>query len=185
VPVKAFAAAKVRLSGVLDTDERRRLARSMAEGVLRAARSLPVTVVCDDPEVADWAAARGAEVLWTPGMGLNPAVECGVDHLLRRGVDLVTVAHADLPLVTDLGGLARPGGAVLAPDRRHDGTNVIAVPTGAGFRFSYGAGSFLRHQAEAGRVGLEVTVLERADLAWDVDVPDDLDYAAPEEAARW
>ena len=174
VPVKAFGDAKVRLAPVLDGDQRAELARSMAEGVLAAAGGLPVSVVCDDPEVARWARSRGAEVVWTPARGLNAAVTEAVAHLAGVGFDLVTVAHADLPLVHDLSGLAREGTAVLAPDRRRDGTNVACIPTSAGFAFSYGPGSFERHCAEAARIGLQLEVIERDDLAWDVDVPADL-----------
>ena len=36
-----------------------------------AAGRLPVAVVCDDDEVAAWAARAGATVLWRPGRGLN------------------------------------------------------------------------------------------------------------------
>ena len=32
-------------------------------------------VACEDEAVASWADAIGAEVLWTPGLGLNGAVE--------------------------------------------------------------------------------------------------------------
>ncbi|MEZ5177887.1 MAG: hypothetical protein R2746_06270 [Acidimicrobiales bacterium] len=63
---------------------------------------------------------------------------------------------------------------LLVPDRRADGTNVIALPTASGFRFRYGPGSFARHQAEARRLGLPVEVRADAALGWDVDVPDDL-----------
>lgn len=179
VPIKAFPEAKVRLSGVLGGAEREALARSMAEGVLAAAGPLPVWVVCDDTEVALWAEQHGASVLWTPARGLNQAVIDGVAQLHRMGVELVTVVHADLPLVGSLEGIARPGAVVLAPDRRRDGTNVAALPTFCGFRFSYGAGSFGRHVQEAGRLGLALVVLERPDLAWDVDVPDDLGPVCP------
>ena len=66
VPVKSFSAAKVRLAPALDAGERAALARSMAEHILAAARPLPVAVVCDDAEVAAWAAERGAWVIREP-----------------------------------------------------------------------------------------------------------------------
>lgn len=174
VPIKAFSEAKVRLAGVLNAADRAALARSLAAGVIAAAGDMAVSVVCDDPEVADWARARGASVIWTPARGLNAAVAEGVSALAADGVALVTVAHADLPLVTSLAGLGRSATAVIAPDRRRDGTNVIAIPADCGFSFSYGAGSFARHREEAERIGLTVEVVERPDLAWDVDIPDDL-----------
>jgi 2-phospho-L-lactate guanylyltransferase len=65
-------------------------------------------------------------------------------------------------------------GVTIVPDRRRDGTNVIAVPPSAGFVFSYGSGSFARHLDEARRLDLPVRVVHSSPLAWDVDVPDDL-----------
>jgi 2-phospho-L-lactate/phosphoenolpyruvate guanylyltransferase len=65
-------------------------------------------------------------------------------------------------------------GVTVVPDRRLDGTNVLAVPTEAGFRFSYGAGSFARHRAEARARGLPARIVRDDHLAWDVDLPADL-----------
>lgn len=174
VPVKAFSKAKIRLAGVIPPDRRATLARAMAERVLGAAGSLPIAVVCDDPEVASWARARHALVVWEPGQGLNRAVQSGVRHLAGLGVEHVTVAHADLPLASDLAWVSRYAGVTLVPDRRDDGTNVIGLPADSGFVFSYGAGSFGRHLDEARRLGLALRVVRSPDLSWDVDVPDDL-----------
>jgi 2-phospho-L-lactate guanylyltransferase len=178
IPVKGFADAKVRLAPALDPQARADLARTMASRVVAAAGSLPVHVVCDDPEVAAWATEVGAQVVWAPGMGLNGAVTFGFDQLAGRGVDHVVVAHADLPLALDLTWLHHFAGVTLVPDRHGDGTNVACIPVGSGFRFAYGPGSFARHVDEARRVGLALRVSRRADLAWDVDIPADLDYCA-------
>ena len=185
VPVKAFADAKVRLAPALDPRARARLARAMAATVVAAAHELPVAVVCDDQAVADWATDLGCEVLWRPGLGLNGAVTDGVATLAAAGVDRVVVAHADLPHARDLRPAAgRPGdGIALVPDRREDGTNVIALPAGCGFAFAYGPGSFARHRAEAERLGLDVVVVRERTLSWDVDVPEDLEVPAWASAA--
>jgi 2-phospho-L-lactate guanylyltransferase len=174
VPIKAFAQAKVRLAPALDAAARAALAEAMAGQVLMAAASLPVAVVCDDPGVAAWARAHGALVVWEPGRGLNGAVEAGVAHLAEAGVERVIVAHGDLPLAHDLAELGRAKGITLVPDRRDDGTNVICLPATAPFRFAYGPGSFSRHRAEAERLGLPMTIVRDARLAFDVDVPADL-----------
>ncbi len=174
VPVKAFHDAKRRLDEALGPDERSALARAMADRVVDAAAPLPVAVVCDDGAVAAWARQRGALVVWEPGRGLNGAVEAGVAHLRHAGVDRVVVSHADLPRAADLASVDRGAGVTLVPDRWGNGTNVMALPTGAGFRFSYGPGSFARHQAEAERLGFVPEILDRPDLAWDVDLPEDV-----------
>ncbi len=174
VPVKAFSRAKLRLAPALDAPARAELARRMAGHVVAIAWPLPVSVVCDDAEVAAWAVERGATVVWAPGRGLDAAVASGVSHVGGLGFSRVIVAHADLPLARSLEDLATGEGVLLVPDRRDDGTNVAVVPANAGFRFAYGPGSFGRHRREAERLGLAVDVRRAPELAWDVDVPADL-----------
>ena len=185
VPVKDFRLAKLRLTGALEPFEREALARTMATTVVAAARPLPVFVVCDDDGVATWAESAGATVLWRPGLGLNGAVTDGVVALGEVGVQRVIVAHSDLPLARRLDGVAALPGLTLVPDRRDDGTNVACVPTGVGFTFSYGPGSFRRHAAEGRRLGLSVRVVRDPGLGWDVDVPEDLVHSALEEVLSW
>jgi 2-phospho-L-lactate guanylyltransferase len=179
VPVKAFSDAKARLAAALPAPLRATLARSMAERVLAAAEPLPVAVVCDDRDVATWARGQGALVIWEPGQGLNRAVQDGVRHLAGLGVTKVIVAHADLPLATDLASVGGFKGVSLVPDRRDNGTNVIALPTGHDFVFSYGPGSFSRHVAEAERLGLPLRIVRTGALSWDVDLPTDLGAVLP------
>jgi 2-phospho-L-lactate guanylyltransferase len=180
VPVKDFSRAKVRLAGVLDAADRAALARGMAERVVAAAAPLPVWCVCDDQAVADWAVSVGARVEWTPGRGLNGAVQAATEQRAAEGVGRVVVAHSDLPFATGLAELAdaAPDEMVIVPDRRGQGSNVVSVPTGRGFRFAYGTGSFDRHCDEAARCSLSVRVLHAEHLGWDVDEPDDLSTPA-------
>ena len=172
--MKAFRAAKLRLADVLDPTERQALARRLAEVVVAAAAPLPAVVVCDDDEVRDWAVGAGAQVVWCPDRGLNGAVADGVAALRDDGVATAIVAHTDLPLARELAWIAGFPGVTLIPDRRHDGSNVVAVPTAAGFEFAYGAGSFARHRAEAARLELPVRIVDDPALGWDVDLPADL-----------
>lgn len=177
VPIKAFWAAKGRLDGALDAAGRADLARRLATTVLAAAAPLPAFVVCDDDDVAAFALALGAGVIRQPAPGLNVGVQHAVAVLAADGHPVVLVAHADLPRATDLSGIAARTAVdriVVVPDRHAQGTNVLAVPTGAGFRFAYGPGSFAAHRAEATRLGLAIDVVADDDLGWDVDTPDDL-----------
>lgn len=174
VPVKAFSHAKMRLAPVLGPDQRAALARKMAEHVLAAAAPLPVVVICDDEEVATWARSRGARPLPEPELGLNGAVNTAVAQLSEEGYSRLVIAHADLPLANDLPRFAVVQGIALVPDRREEGTNVISIPAGCGFRFAYGPGSFSRHQGEAARTGLPWRVIHDPGLAWDVDFPSDM-----------
>ena len=174
IPVKDFRQAKARLANVLTPEHRLRLARWTAERVIAAASPLPVFVACDDDDVATWAEANGATVLWRPGMGLNAAVLDGIATLAAAGIEHVIVAHSDLPAPAPLANLVISGGIVLVPDSRCDGTNVVAVPTQAGFQPAYGSQSFRRHLAQAVSLGLIVRVYRDARLALDIDTPADL-----------
>ncbi len=174
VPVKAFGQAKGRLAGVLDGEQRARLARWTAERVVAAAGELPVYVACDDDEVAEWATSHGAIVLWHPREGLNGAVNASVEALRDSRIGHVVVAHGDLPRPTGIAGLVRPGVVTFVPDRHGDGTNVVALPTASGFRLSYGPGSFRRHLDAAMAAGLAVEVRRDPLLGLDIDTPADL-----------
>lgn len=180
IPVKSFTRAKVRLAAALHEGERAALARAMAGRVVDAAAPLPVWCVCDDDDVAAWAVEHGAQVEWTPGLGLNGAVQAALDRRAAAGTGRVVVAHADLPFARDLAALAEADDdeVVLVPDRHRLGSNVVSVPTGAGFRFAYGQGSFERHCAEVDRCGLRLRIVRAEHLGWDVDEPVDLDVPA-------
>ena len=173
VPIRSFDGALSRLAGVLGPSGCRDLMRRMAGRVVAAADGMPVHVATDDTEVADWARRLGAAVVTVGRPGLSVAVSTAVDRLAAAGVERAVVAHADLALARSLRPAVGPG-LVIVPDRRRDGSNVLCVPTAAGFGFSYGPGSFGRHVAEARRLGLEVTVVEDDALAADIDHPEDL-----------
>jgi 2-phospho-L-lactate/phosphoenolpyruvate guanylyltransferase len=185
VPVKAFADAKARLAGVLSPSERQALARWTAARVIAAAGEAPVFVVCDDTEVAEFARAHGAEVLWQPGVGLNAAVSRAVLTLRDRGVRQVVVAHGDLPLPAGLLDASVPDAITLVPDNAGDGTNVICLPTAVPFEFAYGAASFQRHLTHALSLGVAsavaVGVRHDALLGIDIDVPSDLAHPLVQE----
>jgi 2-phospho-L-lactate guanylyltransferase len=174
VPVKAFSAAKARLSPMVDAPTRAALARWMASNVLERVRPLPTFVACDDDDVAAWAEALGADVLWGPGLGLNGAVDHGVATIAGKGFDHVVITHGDLPLAEPLPAVATAGTVVIVPDHRRDGTNVLARPCAVPIAASYGGGSFQRHLDAAIRVGARVSVRADVRLAIDVDTIEDL-----------
>lgn len=186
IPVKRFDHAKGRLSTLLAADERVRLARWLAERVVAAATPLPVFVACDNDDVAAWADAVGASVLWSPGMGLNGAVDAGRETIGGKGFDHLVIAHSDLPFAADLGRLATPDTISLVPDRAQGGTNVLGLPVGSALSASYGANSFRTHLAMAMNDRYRVEVRRDPWLALDVDTPADLRHPAlPEELPPW
>ena len=178
VPIRSFVDAKLRLAERLSESGRADLVRDCAMRVVEAADPLPVFVVTSAPEVRSWALEVGAGLVDDPGGGLDAAATAGRDHLRSLGFKRLVVAHADLPRAQALAPLAQDGHrpiVTLVPCHRADGTNVCSIPISLPFRFSYGEGSFRRHAVEARRVGAALRVVRRADLSFDIDVPDDLD----------
>lgn len=173
VPIKGFHAAKARLAPVLSEPDRERLARWMATRVVEALRPTPTFVACDDEAVAEWAESLGAGVIWGPGLGLNGALDVGVETLAGKGFEHVVIAHGDLPRPDRLNSVIIPDTIVLIPDRRRDGTNVLARPTSIMMAAEYGAASFSRHLDAALASGAAVQVRADPLLSIDIDTIDD------------
>ena len=177
LPIKGFSDAKGRLGPVLSAENRASLAAFTAGGVLEATEGIDTFVVCDNDEVAQWARERGAMVVRQHKVGLNGAVANGVDTAQYKR-DWVLIAHSDLPfpeaLLSVIDFTLVTSTVTIVPDRHLDGTNVLIIPSGCGFTFHYGPGSFAAHQAEAARVGLPVRVVQHEQLGLDIDTPDDL-----------
>ena len=176
IPIKSFHDAKERLSESLSKSERFSLMQRMAETVINSSGSLSIWVVCDDDEVASWAESKNVSVIKVRKPGLNTAIEEGVLTLEKAGFSKVIIAHADLPNADDLQKCSEFEGVTIVQDHKGDGTPVLVVPTGEGFRFSYGPNSFATHPLEAQRLGLPYRHVSDPDLSIDVDEPEDLKF---------
>lgn len=184
IPIKSFRTGWSRLAGHLDDRHREALAMTVADRVVAAAGARPVLVVTDDDGVRSWAIAHGVSLLAPGGAGLDLAVDAALAHLRsappETGSDRPTralIAHADLPLATDLS-IADGAGdeVIIVTDRHDDGTNVLSIPLDRAFRVAYGVGSAARHRAQATSCGLPVRTIIDAALSWDLDTPDDLHH---------
>jgi 2-phospho-L-lactate guanylyltransferase len=176
IPIKGFEQAKDRLSGVLNADQRKLLARTTALGVIESVRPTSLFVVCDNLEVSQWATLLGTTVVHQSQPGLNAAVQTGVTA--AQSFDRVMIVHSDLPLPNRLRELldstVASNTVSIVPDRHRDGTNVLIIPPDVGFEFHYGENSFEAHLAEATRLGLPLQIVIDNELALDIDTPDDL-----------
>ena len=105
IPIKQLADAKQRLSGLLNSDERKRLFQAMVEDVLTAVEACTfidnIVVVTDDQAVAELARSYGAEIRPEPDSpGLIEAVTQTGKQLAAEGVDCMLFLPGDVPLVT-------------------------------------------------------------------------------------
>ena len=187
LPLKAFAAAKGRLDGLLEPPARAALSRAVAERAAAACAGTgaAVAVVTADAGVASWARGLGIEVIAEPPEGgLDGAAAAAAAAAALRGWAWCIV-HADLPLLTPahvatVAGAAGPGAVGLAPSR-NGGTNLFAAAVPLGF--AYGPRSFSRHLAAARH--LERRVVVTVGTALDLDTPEDLRGAAALPGGAW
>ena len=171
VPLKRFDIAKTRLrhDGATGLDV---FARGLATAVLDSCRPRHVIVLSESDDVTDFATGLGAEVLRSDATSLNDAVQRAYARLDGR-FDRLINAHGDLRFPTGLGRFEAGPGVTIVTDHHGRGTNVLALATGLGFRFAYGADSARRHAEEAARLGLEVSLVTDSPWCYDVDEPRD------------
>lgn len=173
VPIKDFRAAKGRLRTELGDEATSDLARTLADTVLSALRPLPVLVVTDDEEVAEFARERGAMVHLQQRDGLNAAVAEGYLSL-TDAAERVVIVHSDLAHPEGLGDFVYEDGITIWTDVDREGTNVMCLPTGLAFTFSYGEGSAPRHRAHSRELGFEPQWITDSPWAVDIDEPRNL-----------
>jgi 2-phospho-L-lactate guanylyltransferase len=184
VPVKAFAAAKTRLSPLLPAERRADLAARLLDHVLDAILSSDAVdccaVVSPDSSALATAAALGAVPLRQESRGLNPGLEEGRGWAVRQGAGALLVVLGDLPLLTpaDVAGLVAQAtgapGVVLAPDRHSTGSNALLLTPPTAIPFHFGVDSAAAHQAAAAERGLPFRHYITSGTAFDVDTPADL-----------
>jgi 2-phospho-L-lactate guanylyltransferase len=194
LPVKRFYAAKQRLAGGLDGEQRRSLAGAMVADVLEAigaARTVERTIVVSgDPIAQELAAAAGAEVVPDPEDGGHvEAALAGIARAEVEGASQVVLLPGDCPLL-DPRELDRLLTGVperyvgIVPDRHGSGTNALVLSPPGAIVPAFGEGSCERHVVAARAAGVPFEVERVPSLALDLDTPADLIALTRALAAR-
>ena len=180
VPVKSLSRAKTRLSPALTGLERGALTLAMLEDVLDAALSVPgweTWVVSPDEVALEIAAGRGARPIPEAKPPLANAIRQVETKAKEDGASALAVLPADVPLVTvDTlhEALRTLGAVVLARSADGSGTSLLLRRPPRAIPARFGPDSFRRHVELAEARGLPVSVVERRELSFDVDRPDDI-----------
>lgn len=185
VPVKALPLAKSRLAPSLAPAGRRALVLEMLGRVLRTLNHPAITTIwlsSADPLLLAVGIAWGACPLYDTAGELNGALEQARSTAWAAGATALLVVPADIPLINSedvdslVAALANGADVVLAPDGSGSGTNALALQRHAELPFRFGSASALHHQAEATVRGLRTDRIFSATLAFDIDLPSNLDY---------
>ena len=152
----------------------------MLEDVLDATLLLPgweTWVVSPDESVLEVAAGRGATPMPEEQPPLAQAIRQAEEEALALHLDAFAVLLPDTPLVT-AAALTRAvhtlGPVVLAPAADETGTNLLLRRPPVAIPSSFGKDSYRRHLEEAAQRDVPVAVIEHAELAFDLDLPDDI-----------
>ena len=180
VPVKSLSRAKTRLSPALTGLERGALTLAMLEDVLDAALSVPgweTWVISPDEVALEVAAGRGARPIPEAKPPLANAIRQVEAKAKQDGATALAVLPADVPLVTvDTlhEALRTLGAVVLARSADGSGTSLLLRRPPRAIPARFGPDSYRRHLELAAERGLPVSVVERRELSFDVDRPDDI-----------
>jgi len=180
VPVKSLSRAKTRLRPQLTALERGALTLAMLEDVLDAVQAVPgweTWVVSPDEVALEIAARRGARPIAEDKPPLANAIRQAEALAREAEATALAIVPADLPLVTaeTLGqALQTLGAVVLAPSAEGGGTSLLLRRPPRAIPARFGPDSFHRHLELAEARGLPVSVIERRELSFDVDRPDDI-----------
>jgi 2-phospho-L-lactate/phosphoenolpyruvate guanylyltransferase len=183
IPCKNLDRGKSRLAPYLDTRERRALCELFLCKTLALATSViaanQVRIVTEDAQAATIGADYGVASIADRGIDLNTAIADARQILISdRSEPDVLVLPIDLPNATAAAlenVLEQRATAVIVPDRRGSGTNLLFLRYLAfrQFQFAYGANSFERHLAAARSAGHIVKIVNDLRLTFDVDQPQD------------
>ena len=186
VPVKPLRRGKSRLSEILSEEERSQLNQKLFKNTIKVLNQVDaisdILVVSRDSDVLTEAREMDVRTVTENGTPeLNNALRRASLFSKAFSTEGVLIVPADLPLLTpeDVSGFladrVQPPMAVIAPDRRRQGTNMLLIDPADLLTFSFGQDSFNKHCELARSKGAQVIVHENAHIALDLDIPEDYD----------
>lgn len=187
IPIKQLEDAKQRLSGLLNSNERKLLFQAMVNDVLTAVEACTyidnIVVVTNDQAVAELARGFGAEIRPEPEPpGLIEAVTETGKQLAAEGVECMLFLPGDVPLVTPeelevvLEGFGMSGQPefMIVPASDLGGSNCVACSPPDCMSFGFGIDSFRKHLALARDRGIDPQVTKLPGIGLDIDTPSDI-----------
>jgi len=181
IPVKSLADAKTRLAKALTTNERKKLMMRMFRHVFTLCSSLGMKclVISPDKTILEYVSKSGGLALVDDFGDLNEAVEAGLRHLRNRGAGSSVIIFSDLPLLSkgdlvQISNLLKFCDAVICPDLKLSGTNIIGLNKPILFKPRFGEDSYMRHLSTLHGEKLKVKTFISMGTGLDIDTPREL-----------
>lgn len=187
MPMKPLAGAKSRLWGDVPSLDREAVILMLLDQVVSAAIEAlgpgSCHVVGGDATIREVAEAAGAVWEEERGTDLNSSLWAAMQAAYAEGCAAAMFLPGDLPQVTaqDIMAVAaatesfaRPAAVRATAD---GGTNALLVPAACAFEPQLGLQSFALHVHAAQRQRTPMAVVQAAGLEWDLDSPEDLNWA--------
>ena len=185
IPIKKFVVAKSRLSPVFSNVERKRIARTVFEIVLKEVQKSgfkKVWIISNDSLIkAKFGSITGIEVLFDEHYDINKTLQTKFKMAALQSLVPVYLP-ADLPLITsaDINKILKKSSSgrnlVIIPDRKCIGTNCIVLPKHLVEDFTplLGKLSYYSHLSQAKLNGLPIMAFEVFSVSNDLDTYEDL-----------
>lgn len=182
VPVKTPQKSKVRLSVVLNPQERRTLTLTMLEDVLKALKSSVISqivVISSDFTVQTLANKFGIAYLSESQLGLNQAIEQATEWCIQNDAESVLVLPADVPLIApeDINQIVKLSSertsVVISPSQK-GGTNALLQKPPNLIPACFGPQSFIKHVNKASTIGVIAKIYDSPRVTMDIDSLEDL-----------
>jgi 2-phospho-L-lactate guanylyltransferase len=185
VPVKPFNLGKSRLAGTISEDDRINLNTRLLVHTLTTLSEISeigqVLVVSRDSNVLSISRDLGAKTVLENGSPqLNTALTRATIFAQLHAIYGVLILPADLPLLSKndilslIESASNPPVVVISPDRREEGTNALLISPAGLIEYDFGPDSFERHCRRAKVAGARLEIVNLPSLAFDLDIPEDL-----------
>jgi 2-phospho-L-lactate/phosphoenolpyruvate guanylyltransferase len=180
LPVKSLSEAKSRLEPLLTPLERAVLTLAMLEDVIDVTERLTgweTWVISPDESVLEIAVRRKVTPITEETPSLPAAMQQVEEEATGRGADTLAVLLPDTPFVTVAAltnALHTLGPVVLGPASDGSGTNLLIRRPPGVLPARFGPDSYRRHLQEAAEADIPTSVVERPEIGFDLDLPDDI-----------
>lgn len=187
IPVKPLRSGKSRLAGVLSTDNRENLNQKLLSRTIQRLNAVPeidqTVVISYDPAALRLSREFGIRTVQeNRNTNINNALRkatlaargFNASKLLIIPADLPFISSRDIQLMINL--LSQAPEIIIVPDRRMSGTNALLINPIGILDYDFGSLSFRKHIEQAERKKIHVEIYNNDNLAFDLDLPEDLEY---------